>query len=186
MYKLLKNNNLKYVDLFIRLLMSHLIKLYIFKESFKRYKFKYSSYTPIYFLYGGIGDIVMQIYFINEINISDQILICELNKSDLIKKLVTKNIVLITYKKSELFNDMLRIKKLMPNNGVFIFFSPIYEVFIIYLILNIKNYFGILIDYKYFYSKKSNIKYCIQGINKVDNYKYMAVKYNEIYCNQSK
>ena len=148
--KITQDLKFRKIDKFLRLFLSFVIKTILYFDGvlFNRICLETND-SVVFFLYGGIGDVVM---LLDQITLFYQngnkiLIICEERLVSVVK-LLDFEIDIFIYDKNKFIKSLKNIKKqILKLNPVFIFNSPIFEVFICYKLLGIKKAVGFISDY---------------------------------------
>ena len=130
------------IDKNIRIIFSYFILFFsIFRKTVKPQK----NQSFIFFLYGGIGDCLMQLPAIFELSMYSKVIVIIpdnfqnlfINKSD--------NLILIYYNKFNIFQKTLnKIRKHIKKDTIGVLFSSTFENYILFKILRIKYFYGFI------------------------------------------
>jgi ADP-heptose:LPS heptosyltransferase len=142
---------------------------------FKKKQKIVSSSNYIFFLYGGIGDCLMQLPSIFKLSrYAEVIIIIPENLINLFK-VDRKNIIFIPYKKNILLKTIsYNINQYIKKNSIGILFSSVFENYLIFKLLNVKYMYGFV---------SFNNKYRSIGIENIISNNSPSINKHENYNN---
>ena len=169
-HKIINNKIGRNLDLFIRIIISKLIiirSLFFFKKN------HIDTSNFIFFLYGGIGDCLMQLPSIIKLSSYSEVIVIMPKVFNNIFNFNFENLKIIYYNKNYDLSSIKHQTKIYCNSkSVGILFSPVFENYILYRYLNINRFHGFIGSYNNYKSININFKNIseLKSSNKKINY----------------